>query len=194
MKFISLIVYPSPSTCGQNNDYYYLQEQFWLFSASHSASLSFTARSLLGSLFPLKVPRYFSTSTSTIFSFFSFFCQSQLAHSLLGNFATKKTVILTAQWSSYLLFVSGMTQLLCYSQPFSIWRFYLAYATYGSLRHKKKAGNKSIPAKSFPFSLKPISISVTRIGLRPICLQKDRLHIIVLVLLAALRVMRIARS
>ena len=128
------------------------------------------------------------------FFFFFFFCQSQLAHSLLGNFATKKTVILTAQWSSYLLFVSGMTQLLCYSQPFSIWRFYLAYATYGSLRHKKKAGNKPIPAKSFPFSLKPISISVTRIGLRPICLQKDRLHIIVLVLLAALRVMRIARS
>ena len=66
----------------------------------------------------------------------------------------------------------------------SLGRFCLAYATYGILRYKKKAGTKSIPAKSFPFSLKPISISVTRIGLRPICLQKDRLHINVLVLLA----------
>ncbi len=74
-------------------------------------------------------------------------------------------------------------------------RFYLAYATYGSLRHKKKREQKPFPPNLFPFSLKPISISVTtRIGLRPICLQKDRLHRIVLVLLAALRVMRIACS
>ena len=85
--------------------------------------------------------RYFSTSTSTIFFFFSFFCQSQLAHSIMGNFATKKTVVLTAQWSSCLLFfVSGMTQLLCYSQPFPYGDFVWPIATYGSLRHKKKAG------------------------------------------------------
>ncbi len=60
----------------------------------------------------------------------------------------------------------------------SLGQFYLAYATYGSLRHKKKAGTKTIPAKSFPFSLKLILISVTCIGLCPIFLQKDRLHII----------------
>ena len=59
---------------------------------------------------------------------------------------------------------------------------------------QEKGGKQIHSRQIFSLSLKPISISVTRIGLRAICLQKDRLHIIVLVLLAALRVMRIARS